>query len=216
MISVRYSAFALLSGVFLLSIASAQAIPSEHANDAKIDHLLQQMTLEEKVDLIRGGVEDPSVYQGQAGYLPGVPRLHVPSLRFADGPPGLLTRVAGQAETATMGVAATFSLKDAEANGVVIGRDARSLGIDVALQPFINIDRDITFARGYNTFGEDPFLTGLMGAAEIHGIQSQDVMAQAKHYVAYDTDGYNAVVDQQALHEVYVAPFAMAVQAGVS
>jgi beta-glucosidase len=216
MISIRYSAFALLSGVFLLSIASAQAIPSEHANDAKIDHLLQQMTLEEKINLIRGGVEDPSVYQGQAGYLPGVPRLHVPSLRFADGPPGLLTRVAGQAETATMGVAATFSLKDAEANGVVIGRDARSLGIDVALQPFINIDRDITFARGYNTFGEDPFLTGLMGSAEIHGIQSQDVMSQAKHYVAYDTDGYNVVVDQQALHEVYVAPFAMAVQAGVS
>ena len=203
-------------GMLMFKSASAQAIPSDHVNEARIDHLLQQMTIEEKIDLIRGGIEDPSVYQGQAGYLPGVPRLHVPSLRFADGPPGLLTRVAGQAETATMGVAATFSLKDAEANGVVIGRDARSLGIDVALQPFINIDRDITFARGYNTFGEDPFLTGMMGAAEIHGIQSQDVMAQAKHYVAYDTDGFNVSVDPQALHEVYVAPFAMAVQAGVS
>jgi len=82
-----------------------------------------------------------------------------------------------------MGVAATCSLKDAEANGAVIGREVRSLGIDVALEPFINIDRDITFARGYNTFGEDPFLTGRMGAAEIRGIQAQDVMAQAKHYV---------------------------------
>lgn len=193
-----------------------QVVPSERVNEGRIDRLLQQMTLEEKIDLIRGGVEDPSVYQGQAGYLPGVPRLHVPSLRFADGPPGLLTRVPGQAETATMGVAATFSLKDAEANGVVIGREARALGIDVALQPFINIDRDITFARGYNTFGEDPFLTGVMGAAEIRGIQSQDVMAQAKHYVAYDTDGFNVSVGQQALHEVYVAPFAMAVEAGVS
>jgi len=195
---------------------SGQSIPSERANDARIDHLLQQMTLEEKINLIRGSVEDLSTYQGQAGYLPGVPRLHVLSLRFADGPPGLLTRVPGQAETATMGVAATFSLKDAEANGAVIGREARALGIDVVLQPFINIDRDITFARGYNTFGEDPFLTGLMGAAEIRGIQSQDVMAQAKHYVAYDTDGFNVSVDQQALHEVYVAPFAMAVDAGVS
>jgi beta-glucosidase len=39
--------------------------------------------------------------------------------------------------------------------GVVIGREARSLGIDVVLQPFINIDRDITFVRAYNTFGED-------------------------------------------------------------
>ena len=203
-----------LAGISVVSLA--QAVPPDKANDARINGLLRQLTLEEKMDLIRGGVEDPSVYQGQAGYLPGVLRLHIPSLRFADGPPGLLTRVASQAESATMAVAATFSTKDAEQNGVVVGREARALGIDVALQPFINIDRDITFARGYNTFGEDPVLTGAMGAAEIRGIQSQDVMAQAKHYLAYDTDGYNVFVDQQALHEVYVAPFVDAVQAGVS
>ncbi len=190
--------------------------PLETANEARIDKLLSQMTLEEKMNLIRGGAEPADADQGQAGYLPGVPRLGVPSLRLADGPPGLLTREPAQAETATMGVAATFSVKDAEENGVVIGREARSLGIDVVLQPFINIDRDITFGRGYNTFGEDPFLTGAMGAAEIRGVQAQDVMAQAKHYVAYDTDAYNVFVDQQTLHEVYVAPFAEAVKAGVS
>ena len=115
-----------------------------------------------------------------------------------------------------MGVAATFSKEDAEQNGAVIGREARSLGIDVVLQPFINIDRDITFARAYNTFGEDPYLTGVMGAAEVRGAQSQDVMSQAKHYVAYDSDGYNIVIDQQTLHEVYVAPFAEVVKAGAS
>lgn len=198
------------------SISQGQAVPAEKADEARIEQLLRQLTLEEKMNLIRGGIEDPSVYQGQAGYLPGVPRLHIPSLRFADGPPGLLTRVPAQAETATMGVAATFSLKDAEANGVVVGREARSLGIDVVLQPFINIDRDITFGRGYNTFGEDPFLTGLMGTAEIRGTQAQGVMAQAKHYVAYDSDSYNIFVDQQTLHEVYAAPFGEAVNAGVS
>ena len=58
-----------------------------------------------------------------------------------------------------------------------------------ALQPFVNIDRDLEFGRGYNTFGEDPFLTAEMGVAEIKGIQSQHVMAQIKHYVAYDSDG---------------------------
>jgi beta-glucosidase len=208
---------AVAVAIFALSSTSrAQAVPTEKADEARIDRLLQQMTIEEKMDLIRGAVEDPSVYQGQAGYLPGVPRLHIPSLRFADGPPGVLTRVPAQAETATMGVAATFSTKDAEANGAVIGREARSLGIDVVLQPFINVDRDITFTRGYNTFGEDPFLTGQMGAAEIRGAQSQDVMAQAKHYVAYDTESYNVFVDQQTLHEVYAAPFVEAVRAGVS
>ena len=198
------------------SLCRGQAVPAERADEARIDRLLEQMSLEEKMQLIRGGSEEASVDQGQAGYLPGVPRLGIPSLRLADGPPGLLTRVPSQAETATMGVAATFSVQDAEANGLVIGREARSLGIDVALQPFVNIDRDITFARGFNTFGEDPLLTGVMGAAEIRGIQSQSVMAQVKHFVAYDSDSYNIAVDQQTLHEVYAAPFAAAVEAGVS
>ena len=198
------------------TITFSQAVPLEKADEARIDRLLKQMTLEEKMDLIRGGIEPAAEYQGQAGYLPGVPRLHVPSLRFADGPPGLLTRVPAQAETATMGVAATFSPRDAEQNGAVIGREARSLGIDVVLQPFINIDRDPTFARGYNTFGEDPFLSGKMGAGEIRGAQAQGVMAQAKHYIGYDTDSYNVFIDQQTLHEVYLAPFVEAVNAGVS
>ncbi len=127
-----------------------------------------------------------------------------------------MTRIAGQAQTATMGVAATWSKEDAESNGVAIGREARSLGIDVVLQPFINIDRDITFARAYNTLGEDPFLTGVMGAGEIKGEQGQGVMSMAKHYVGYDTDSYNVVVDDQTLHEVYVAPFEAAIQAGVA
>ena len=204
-----------LGALSVVSVASwGQAVPAEKADEARIDSLLKQMTLEEKMNLIRGGLEDPSVYQGQAGYLPGVPRLHIPSLRMADGPPGLLTRVPGQAETATMGVAATFSAKDAEANGAVIGRDARSLGIDVVLQPFINIDRDITFARAYNTFGEDPMLSGAMGAAEVRGAQAQGVMAMAKHYVGYDSNGYNIFIDQQTLHEVYAAPFVDAIDAG--
>ncbi len=207
-----FLAAAMLSAACLWS----QAVPPQQADTARIDRLLQQMTLEEKVNLIRGNVEPADTYQGQAGYLPGVPRLGVPSLRFADGPPGLLTRVPAQAETATMGVAATWSRQTAEENGVVIGREARSLGIDVVLQPFINMDRDLTFPRSYNTFGEDPFLTATMGAAEIRGAQSQGVMAQAKHYVGYESDTTNIVIGAQALHEVYVAPFAAAVDAGVS
>jgi beta-glucosidase len=196
-------------------IAMAQSAPAV-TGDARVDKLLSQMTLEEKLTLIHGTHEDPAVYQGQAGYLAGVPRLGIPGLRFADGPPGVLTRHPSQGETATMGVAATFSVKTAEENGLVIGREARALGIDVALQPFVNIDRDLEFGRGYNTFGEDPFLTSEMGAAEIKGIQSQHVMAQVKHYVAYDSNGTNIFVDDQTLHEVYVAPFDAAVKAGVS
>jgi beta-glucosidase len=196
-------------------LALAQSVPVVTGN-ARVDNLLSQMTLQEKLTLIHGAHEDPAVYQGQAGYLGGVARLGIPGLRFADGPPGVLTRHPSAGETATMGVAATFSVKDAQANGVVIGREDRALGIDVSLQPFVNIDRDLEFSRGYNTFGEDPFLTGQMGAAEITGIQSQHVMAQVKHFVAYDSNSGNIFVDDQALHEIYAAPFDAAVKAGVS
>ena len=193
----------------------AQSVPVV-TGDARVDKLLSQMTLEEKLTLIHGTHEDPAVYQGQAGYLGGIPRLGIPGLRFADGPPGVLTRHPSQGETATMGVAATFSRKTAEDNGLVIGREDRALGIDVSLQPFVNIDRDLEFGRGYNTFGEDPFLSGEIAAAEIKGIQSQHVMAQVKHFVAYDSNSGSTFVDDQTLHEVYVAPFDAAIRAGVS
>jgi len=212
--------------LFLFSlalIALTLAIPAA-AQDAvpvvtgvpRVDKLLSEMTLDEKMTLIRGASEPPATNQGQAGYLTGVPRLGIPPLRMSDGPPGVLTRQPSQAETATMGLAATFSAADAKLNGEVVGREAKSLGIDIVLEPFINIDRDITFARGYNTYGEDPVLTGIIGANFIQGVQGQGVMSQAKHYVAYDTDGSNVYVDQQALHEIYVAPFIDAVQADVS
>jgi beta-glucosidase len=189
--------------------------PARVTGNARVDKLLSEMTFDEKIGMLHGEDEDPATFQGQAGYLQGVPRLGIPSMRFADGPPGVLTRVPSTALTATMGVAATFSREDARLNGVVIGRDAKSLGIDVALQPFINMDRDLTFERGYNTFGEDPLLTGQIAAGEIQGIQSQGVLAQAKHYVGYD-GGMDVEIGQQALHEIYVAPFSDAANAGVA
>jgi beta-glucosidase len=197
--------FAALAGEF-----------NQAAGNARIDALLGRMTLAEKLTLIHDGPEDPAAYQGQAGYIGGVPRLGIPGLRLADGPPGILTRHASQAETATMGVAASFDVALAEENGVVIGREARALGIDVALQPYVNIDRDITFKRAYNTFGEDPLLTSQMGAAEIRGIQSQHVMAVAKHFVGFDTAATDVWIDEQAVHEIYLAPFEAAIEAGVA
>jgi beta-glucosidase len=205
-------------GLAILAITAGSA--GTHAaavtGEPQVDGLLEQMTLAEKLTLIHDGREEPRDYQGQAGYIGGIARLGIPGLRLADGPPGVLTRIPAQAETATMGVAATFDVELARLNGVVIGRDARAHGVDVSLQPFINIDRDLTMRRLYNTFGEDPLLTAAMGAATIRGIQSQGVMAVAKHFIAFDTAGTDVWVDQQALHEIYAAPFDAAVQAGVA
>jgi beta-glucosidase len=204
--TVAVAALALTAGTL-----GAQSVPKV-TGDARVDKLLSQMTLEEKIKLIDGTHENPAVYQGQAGFLLGVPRLGVPGLRMADGPPGVLTRHPSHAETATMGMAATFNRKTVEENGQVIGREARSLGIDICLQPFVNIVRDLEFERAFNTFGEDPFLAGEMGVAETRGIQSQHVMAQIKHYVGYDSEGSSTAMDDQTLHEIYVAPFEAAIR----
>jgi beta-glucosidase len=210
---------AIAGGLYVacgIQTAPARSAAPVVTGDARVDELLRRMTLAEKLQLIHDAREPSLEYQGEAGYLAGVPRLGIPGLRLADGPPGVLTRHPAQAETATMGVAATFDVAIAEQNGLVIGREARALGIDVSLQPFVNIDRDIAFRRAYNTFGEDPLLTSRIAAAEIRGIQSQRIMAMVKHFIAFDTAATDVRVDDQTLHEIYLAPFEAAVRAGVA
>jgi beta-glucosidase len=114
-----------------------------------------------------------------------------------------------------MGLAATWSREDAKKNGIVIGRDARTLGQDVVLQPFVNMVRDFEFGRAYNTFGEDPFLTGQIAVAQVQGTQGEGVMSQAKHFIGYD-GGNDVYVDPQTLREIYIAPFVDLANAGVS
>lgn len=199
----------------LAAVAATPPKPLTPAGAARVRRLLARMSLAEKIRLLHGAPEAPAQSQAQAGFLPGDPALGIPGLRLADGPPGVLTRHRSTALTATMGLAATFSRQDARRNGEVIGRDARALGIQVALQPFLNIFRDPAWARAYNTYGEDPLLTGVIGAAVIRGIQSQGVMAQAKHFLAYD-GANNVIVGPQALHQIYAEPFAYAIRAGVA
>jgi beta-glucosidase len=182
---------------------------------ARVQRLLSAMTRTEKMAVIRGAQEPSEATLGQAGWTAGVPRLGIPDLRFADGPPGVLVRHASTGMPATLSMAATFSPADAEETGALIGRDARALGVDVILQPYLNIYRDPTFERAYNTFGEDPVLTGTLGARFVRGAQAQNVMAQAKHFVAYE-GAPDVQVDGQALREIYVAPFRDAAQAGVA
>ena len=220
----RVDRIAVAGLVAALAITAGAASPAPAASErshatahpSRVDLLVSRMTLDEKLQMLSGGPESAATNEYEAGYLPGIPRLGIPSLRFTDGPPGVATRRLSTGMTQTMGVAATFSREDAWLNGRVIGRDARALGQDVMLEPFINLDRDPAAGRTWNTFGEDPVLSGALGAETIAGIQSQGVMAQAKHYIGFDGPNGNVVVDQQTLHEVYLKPFQDAVDAGVS
>jgi beta-glucosidase len=204
----------VLAGLLLAAGLHAAETPAPAAS-ARVLQLLSRMSRADKMAVVRGAQEPAQATLGQAGWTAGVPRLGIPDLRFADGPPGVLVRHASTGMPATLSMAATFSPADAEQTGAIIGRDARALGVDVILQPFINIYRDPTFERAYNTFGEDPVLTGTLGARFVRGAQAQNVMAQAKHFIGYD-GAADVQVDGQALREIYVAPFRDAAQAGVA
>jgi len=206
---------AIAAGAVLCLLAACRMQGAAEHTDPQIEGLLARMTFAEKIQLLHGAPEPDATNEGEAGYLPGIPRLGIAPLRFADGPPGVVTRHRSTAFTATMALAATFSREDARANGTAIARDARAVGIGLVLEPFINIYRDPSFERAYNTFGEDPLLTGVIGAAEIEGIQAGGIMAQAKHFIAYD-GASEVTVDPQTLHEIYLPPFAAAVAAGVA
>jgi beta-glucosidase len=171
------------------------------------------MTRAEKISLLRGA-RDPEELGG-AGYWPGLPRLGIPPLRFADGPPGINLNRDATAMPAPVALAATFSTEAARRYGVVLGREAKALGQDVVLAPHINIVRDPLFRRNHTTLSEDPFLTAQLAAAEIAGIQSQGVMACAKHVAGY-SGADNVTIDERTLHEIYLPAFEAVVHAGVA
>ncbi len=171
------------------------------------------MTLEEKISLLHGA-RDPRLL-GQAGYWPGLPQLGIPALRLADGPPGVNVTKTATALPAPAGLAATFDREAARLYGVVLGRDAKALEQDILLAPHINIVRDPLFRRNHTTLSEDPFLNAQLGVALVEGIQSQGVMAQVKHFAAYNGSD-DIVIDERTLHEIYLPAFEAAVKAGVA
>jgi len=174
--------------------------------------VLSKMTLPEKAGFVALQTGD-----GVENFNVGVPSLCIPPLTLSDGPDGLAGQVTGVTRLpAALGVGATFDPTIAHNDGQVLGREARSKGVDVVQGPDLNLARAPLNGRLFESFGEDPYLTGVMGAATIEGIQSEGVMAMAKHLSAYTQETartrLNQIVPVRALAELYDAPFEMAVE----
>lgn len=176
------------------------------------DEVIAKMTLAQKVAFVslRNG-------NGVENFNTGIPGLCIPALTLSDGPSGLAGLLAGVTQLpAPLGIAASFDPSLAEAEGRVLGAEARTKGIDVVQAPDLNIARVPLGGRNFETFGEDPLLSGELGVAEVKGIQSEGVMALVKHFTAYTQETARARLDQdvpaRALAEIYDAPFQAAVQ----
>lgn len=106
---------------------------------------------------------------------------------------------------------ATFDVALARRMGEGIARDSRSKRCHVSLAPTINIQRDPRAGRFFESYSEDPVLSGEIGAAWVRGCQSVGVGATPKHFVANEaeTDRMRSSSDvaPAALREVYLEPF---------
>ncbi|MFJ8649331.1 beta-glucosidase [Streptomyces sp. NPDC093546] len=184
---------------------------------SRVDELLARLTIDEKLGLLHGA-KDPE-NRGQAGYVPGVPRLGIPPLRLADGPAGVRLRTArATALPAPVMLASTFDPALAREYGRVIGHEGRALGQDVLLSPMVNLIRTPYAGRNFETFSEDPLLSADIVAEEIRGIQGEGLIATVKHFALNNQETDRTSVDvrigEQALYETELRGFEAAVAAG--
>lgn len=196
--------------------AAAGGAGSRPGSGARIDALLERLTLDEKTAMLHGG-PDPAPL-GQAGYLPGVPRLGIPALRLADGPAGVRVAKPATALPAPVLLASAFDPALAREYGRVIGREGRALGQDVLLSPMANLIRTPYAGRNFETFAEDPRLTADLVAEVVRGIQDEGLIATVKHFALnnqeHGRDTVDVVVAEQTLHETELRGFEAAVAAG--
>ncbi|NDP28541.1 MAG: glycosyl hydrolase [Flavobacterium sp.] len=188
--------------------------------DAKIDKLVAQMTLEEKIGMLHGN----SMFANG-----GVKRLGIPELKMADGPLGVREEIsrnnwsaAGWTNDfatyypASGALAATWNAKMAYTFGNSVGQELRARGKDMLLSPAINIVRTPLGGRTYEYMSEDPFLNKKIAVPLIVGLQNNDVMACVKHFAANNQetnrDIYDVQMDERTLREIYLPAFEAAVK----
>ena len=178
-----------------------------------IESTLKQMTSEEKAALVSGT---------DFMYTNPIPRLGIPSLCMSDGPPGQRKQAEGgdngisNSEPATafptaVTTASGWNPENLRKIGAAIGRECRHYGVHTLLGPGVNIKRNPLCGRNFEYFSEDPYLAGVMGAAEVEGVQSQGVGVSVKHFAMNNSENYrfmgNSVASENTIRNLYLKPF---------
>ena len=211
--TLRHLIFVPIALFIACSSSSSTSIDLEE----RVDELVAQMTLEEKVAQMAG---DSGIFLPEGGTLwgvPGVERLGVPRFTMSDGPRGVGT-VKG-ATTFPVGMARSASWEpELEGRvGAAMGRELRAAGGNVLLAPTINNLRHPSWGRSQETYGEDVHLLSRMAVAFVQGVQEY-ALANPKHYAANSIEDtrleVDVTIDQRTLREIYLKHFRAAVHEG--
>ncbi len=195
----------------------------------KSKDLVAQMSLKEKVGLMSGRrlnmLKVPihalvfKHYNRTPYENKGVERLGVPTIKFCDGPRGVVSQNSTCFPVA-MARGATFDQELEEAVGVAMAREIRAAGGNYFGGVCINLLRHPAWGRAQETYGEDPCLLGKMGVSVTRGVQSQGVMACLKHFAMNSMENARFKIDvtcsQRTLREVYLPHFKDCIDAGAA
>ncbi|WTW23821.1 glycoside hydrolase family 3 C-terminal domain-containing protein [Streptomyces sp. NBC_00019] len=180
--------------------------------EAAVEAALGKLDLDAKARLLAGQ---------DMWTLPALPEIGLESLVMSDGPIGVRgvrwtaddPSIALPSPTA---LGATWDPELARRAGTLLAQEARRKGVHVLLAPTVNLHRSPLGGRHFEAYSEDPYLTGLIGAGYVNGVQSGGVGTTVKHFVANDaeTDRFtvNNVVSERALRELYLRPFELIVE----
>ena len=192
------------------------------------NRVIPQLTLKEKIGVMSGQITEEKLlydlfdivhYNHDPYPTLAIDRLGIPNLRFVDGPRGV---VAGSATCFPVSIArgATFDRELEEEIGKCIGAEVRAVGGNYYGGVCINLLRNPRWGRAQETYGEDSWHIGEMGAALVKGVQSQNVMACIKHFALNSIENArftaDVQVDKRTLHEVYLPHFKKCIEAGAA
>ena len=210
---------AWLSLILVAFLAACSTSTSTSVVDVerRVDELLSQMTLEEKVAQMAGSSAIVLPDGGLIWGAPGVERLGVPPFRMSDGPRGVTGAVGGTTFPVGMARGATWEPEVERRIGAAMGRELKAIGGNVLLAPTINNLRHPSWGRAQETYGEDVHLLSRMGVAFVQGVQRY-ALANPKHYAANSIEDtrldVDVTIDERSLREIYLAHFRAAVHEG--
>ncbi|KAF4978163.1 hypothetical protein FZEAL_5408 [Fusarium zealandicum] len=177
-----------------------------------VEQTLASLTLSEKISLLSGS---------DFWHTVPIPSHNIPSVKCTDGPNGarggrFFNPVPALCIPCGTGLGATWNPDLLFAAGQLLSRECEAKGAHIWLGPTVNLVRGPLNGRGFESFSEDPHLSGVLASAIIKGVQSRGTLAALKHFVANDQETDKMATDicmsERALREVYLKPFQMAVR----
>jgi len=159
-------------------------------------------------------------------HINGCDRLAIAPVKVSDGPNGArgetknhLSITPSLCLPCGLGLGASFDENLVKLGGKILARQVKEKGASLLLAPTLNLARHLAWGRCFESFSEDPLHAGYIGSAFIEGVQSENVIATAKHYVGNESESerytVSSEIDERTLREIYLLPFEYAVKKGL-